>query len=222
MTVDFCYKLMQYIVNKNQQGYLSPDQFDIVINQAQTSYLNYLLGDLQQFQNGRPVSKVSYGLTEVTRQQLEPLISKTTLTIDGTGYVLYPSGYQYTDTLMMSDGINRIRYVPRNKLYSYLKSQIDPVLTNPIYTIDKLGYTFYPASLGSAILYYVGMPPVITWAYTLDGNGRPIYNPSTSADPVWLDTSMLDIIARALRLVGVNLQSQNIDLYANEIKQGGQ
>ena len=30
MTVDECYRLMQYTLNKNQQGYLSPQQFDAI------------------------------------------------------------------------------------------------------------------------------------------------------------------------------------------------
>lgn len=329
MNVNDTYILIQYIINKNQGSYLSPSEFNTIINQAQRSYISYLIGSLQKYQYGRAVAPVELGNSMTLRQILSPVIKETQLTINSSGFCSYPTDFVLTDAMWTITGLNRIRAVEQDKLYSFYNSQIDPVNEWPIYLIKDTGFQFYPVSLGSAILSYVKEAPSIIWAYTFDGNGRPVYSenglqlattasgvdwtgtgfaggythtvPSTpnsltsalaaiqgtyykivltitpnvvpsgyvtltfgglsitgstgvltlndyavnnntlsitpydnfngtvqltinqaSAQPVWGDTTMLDIISRALLMVGVNLQAPQIISYANEIKNTGQ
>jgi hypothetical protein len=69
---------------------------------------------------------------------------------------------------------------------------------------------------------YVKTPPTIYWGYVLDSNGRRVYSAAHSTDPVWDDVSILEIIVRALQLVGLNLQMNQVIAYSNEIKNTGQ
>lgn len=227
MNVNFFYQIVQNIVNKNQNGYIPPAQFNLFANQAQTSFLDYLLGDFQSYQYGRPLSKVQWGMNEITRQRLTPLIGPVvTLTPDNTGFVAYPSDFQQVDAMYQTNK-DRIRYVPQHKLYSYLQSQIDPIATNPIFTIESGGFRFYPNTTDTqvaspaALLSYVKTPPTIVWAYTTDSNGRPVYSPGTSVDPVFYDTDNMELISRVLQFVGINLQAQEIEQYATMIKNQG-
>lgn len=225
MNVNDVYELIKYIANKNQQGYISPSQFNLTINQAQKSYVSWLLGSFQQYQAGRPIAKVELGQNSVVRQRLSPAIYGYTLNIDNAGFSPYPSNYLQTDAMWTIYGFKRIRYTEQDALYSVFNSVIDPVNnTNPIYLIENDGFRFYPTTLmyGQARMSYVKDPEAIVWGYTLDGNNRPVYNPATSADPIWDDVSMLDIIVRALRMIGVNLQSGAVSQYAEEIKNLGQ
>ena len=222
MTVDFVYTVMQGIINKNQQGYFKPQDFNNFINLAQYGFLDYLLGEFQSYQGGRPVPKVQFGMNESVRQRLTPFIKPpVTLTVDGTGLSPYPSDYQQGDA-MYDVNMNRIRYVPQHKLYSYLGSVIDLIATNPVFEIQSNGFQFYPITQGSAKLSYVGTPTTIVWGFLPDVNGRPVYNPGTSTDPSWYDVDMQEVIARALKMVGVNLRAQEVSQYGSEIKQAGQ
>jgi hypothetical protein len=222
MTVDFAYNLMKYACNKNQQGYLSPADFNLIINQAQNSFLNYLLGDFQQYQYGHPVAKVQLGMNETVRQRLTAFINPlSSITIDSTGFSQYPLDYQQSDALYTTS-MQRIKYVQQDRLYSYLSSVIDPIASNPIYLIESGGFRFYPNTLGSALLSYIKTPTTIVWGYTNDVNGRPVYNKSTSVDPAWYDLDFFEVIVRALSLVGVNLQVPMLEQYANQIKIQGQ
>jgi len=46
MSIDEIYQIVLYAVAKNkQQGYVSPADFNLVMNTAQRSYLTYLLGE---------------------------------------------------------------------------------------------------------------------------------------------------------------------------------
>lgn len=215
------YRICQFAVNKAQNGYLTPAEFNLTINQAQVSYQDYLLGEFQQYQYGRPQARISYSQNENIRQRLTPLITESILSINGTsGEAPYPSDYVQTDAVR-TIAFERVRYVQQDSLFSYFKSQIDPVSTNPIYLLERTGFQFYPVTLGSAILTYIKDAPEIVWNYTLVSN-RPVYNASTSVQPVWDNLDLLEIIARALKLIGLNLQDGQVQQYANQVTQTGQ
>jgi hypothetical protein len=231
MNVNDMYRICQFAINKAQNGYLTPSEFNLIINQAQVSYQDYLLGEFQQYQYGRAQARINYSENENIRQRLSPLITETTLTINGTsGEASYPNDYVQADAIITT-AFKRVRFVQQDSLYSYYNSEIDPVATNPIYLIEPAGFQFYPKTLGSAILTYVKEAPSIVWAYTTV-SGRPVYAPTQTGvgvtpttgtiQPIWADVDLLEIIARALKLVGVNLQAGQVEQYANQVTQQGQ
>ena len=225
------YRICQFAINKAQNGYLTPSEFNLIINQAQVSYQDYLLGEFQQYQYGRAQARINYSENENIRQRLSPLITETTLTINGTsGEASYPNDYVQADAIITT-AFKRVRFVQQDSLYSYYNSEIDPVATNPIYLIEPTGFQFYPKTLGTALLTYVKEVPTIVWAYTTV-SGRPVYAPTQTGvgvtpitgtiQPIWADVDLLEIIARALKLVGVNLQAGQVEQYANQVTQQGQ
>jgi hypothetical protein len=220
MNVNDMYRICQFAVNKAQNGYLTPSEFNLTINQAQVSYQDYLLGEFQQYQYGRPQARINYSQNENIRQRLSPLITNATLTINGSGEVAYPADYVQADTVITTD-FKRVRFVQQDSLYSYYNSEIDPIATNPIYLLEPTGFQFYPVTLGSAILTYVKDAPEIVWGYTTV-SGRPVYSSGTSVQPVWDNVDLLEIIARALKLIGLNLQDGQVQQYANQVTQTGQ
>ena len=229
MNVNDMYRICQFAVNKAQNCYLTPSEFNLTINQAQVSYQDYLLGEFQQYQYGRPQARINYSQNENIRQRLSPLITETTLSINTTtGKSSYPNDYVQADAVRTST-FDRVRYIQQDSLYSYYNSTIDPVATNPVYLLEPTGFQFYPKTLGmsgtsgngSAVLTYVKDVPQIVWAYTTV-SGRPVYDSASSVQPVWDNVDLLEIIARALKLIGLNLQDGQLAQYANQVTQQGQ
>jgi hypothetical protein len=215
--------VLQLLAKNKQQGYASPEDFNTNINIAQFGLMDYLLGEFQQYAGGRPVARVQFGMNESVRQRLTPFIQrKVPLTIDSSGFAPYPDDYQQMDAMIMPPK-NRIRFVAQHKEYSYANSQIDPVATNPIYLIVDKGFEFDPPTLGTALLSYVRTPKKINWGFIPDAiTGLPVYAAGSSTDPEWYDVDCLDVIVRALAIFGVNLQLQQVEQYANQIKMQGQ
>jgi len=223
LSIDDIYEIMKYAIRKNQNGNLNPSSFDLVINQAQISYMDYLLGEFQKYTPGRPFAAVEFGQNQDIRQRLSPFISApVTLTIDAGGIASYPTGYLNSDAMTYGIYRQRVKYIQQDRLFSHLNSYVDPIALNPVYLIYKDGFQFYPINLGSAYLSYIKQPDTLVWGYTLDGNNRPVYNPGTSVQPQWQDLDVLEIIVRALALVGVNLQLNTVQQYSQMIKTGGQ
>jgi hypothetical protein len=226
LDVNSVYQIVLYIAAKNlQQGYLSPDDFNRIINQGQINYVSYLLGTFQQYTPGRPVARVELGQNSVVRQRLAPIIYGYNLNLDVNGYVNYPGDYLQTDSLWSIYGFKRVRYADQHKFASIYNSVIDPISTNPIYALEDVGFMFYPTmpyGHSQARLHYVRDAPKMVWGYDEDINGIPIYNPAKSTQPVFDDLSLYEIIGRAMLLVGVNLQAGVIMQFHNEIKNSGQ
>jgi len=221
--VNDVYKLVLYAVGKNlQQGYLSPEDFQITINQAQKSYASYLLGSFQQYAPGRPEARVEFGQNSVIRARLVPIIYNTTLSVDGAGFSPYPSDFVQVDAMWSYYGYDRIREIQQNQFYGVYNSVIDPIANYPVYMIENAGFRFFPNTIGQAKMSYVIEPPDMVWGYTLDVNGVPVYNPATSVQPVWSDAAILEIIVRALRIIGVNLDYNQVSGYAVQIENQGQ
>lgn len=217
MNVNFCYRLVDIIVNKGQNGYINPQTFQDAMNQAQNQFLDLLLGEFQQYKPGLPTPTVQFGNNRIVRQSLTPVIYGYILNPDSTGFAPYPGDFQEVDAMWSLYGYNKVKYVQQEYLSSYYNSQIDPIPQYPIYVVEQLGFRFFPNNIGQTKLNYVQTPPRIIWGYTEVVPGQPVYNPATSVDPVWYDSDMMYIIARALRMFGVNLQAQEVNAYAQEM-----
>lgn len=222
MTVDFIYELVLFICNKNQRGSITPAAFNRTINVAQYGFVAFLLGEYQKYANGRPVPAVALGMNRRVRQSLSVITEHgVPLAINGAGFSTYPTDHEYTDA-MFTTSDKEIRYVEQHNLHWALASEVDPIATNPIYTLEKTGFRFYPNSLGAAKVSFVKTPPTINYGTTPDLNGRQVYEAATSVHPVWGEVDCFEIIVRALRPIGVHLQHQDVSQYANEVKNGGQ
>lgn len=229
MNVNQVYEIVLYVAGKNlQQGYVSPDDFNNAINQAQNQYVDYILGEYQKYLPGRPIAAVEMSNKEKIRQSISPLIYEVMFPINPTTGIAnfsglgYPSDFSMVDAMWNVYKIDNIRFVQQPRLTSFVGSTIDLIDENPVYLLREEGLQFYPYNIGVAKMSYVRNPPSITWGYTLNSNGIPVWNPATSQDPVWGYFDMNNIISRALRIIGVNLSANEINQYAEEVKIGGQ
>jgi hypothetical protein len=226
MTVQTAYNLIRYICNKSQGTYISPSDFNLIINQASIGHVNFLIGEFQTYLPQRSEPRVMYSQNRNVRQRLTPFIYGKQLSVGGDGLAPYPDDYIQTDAMWSIYGNRKVRYAPQNKLDSMVNSTIDPVATKPVFAIEDNGFRFYPNDIGAAKLSYVRMPRQIVWANVYANvygqNNRPTYDPANSVDPEWDDVEMMEIIGKALRMVGVNLQANEISQYAQEIKIQGQ
>lgn len=221
MDVNQLYQLVLYICSKNlQNGYVSPADFETAINMAQNEYLDYLLGQYQKYQAGRPIAPVEMSQKEKLRQSVSPLIYGTRLNPNTTtGIAPFPSDYEMTDAMWtVYGGMYNIRFVSQPRLASFVNSTIDPIAQNPVYLLRWEGFEFFPHDIGAADLSYIRVPPSIVWGYVLDSNGIPVWNPNTSQNPVWGVVDLMNIVARALQKIGVNLDANGVYKYGEEIK----
>lgn len=217
------FKIVLYVFKKNQQGTITSTEFNRLFKIAQLQWATFLASDLAEYQYGRSQPKVEFGMNRTVRTRLTPIIYGYTLSINPTtGLAPYPADYIQVDSMMSIYGVTPIRFVPQHKLASAYNSGIDPIATNPIYLLKDNGIQFYPENSYQAKMSYVRQPPDAVWGFTLDANGREVYSAANSIQPIWDEMSIMEILLRIFKLVGLNLQVPQVVAYAEQIKQTGE
>jgi hypothetical protein len=104
-----------------------------------------------------------------------------------------------------------------------LQDSIDPVNeANAFYIEESSVWKVYPTTLATVTLKYLTLPTDIVWAYTLDGSGRPVYNPVGSVNPQWYDNDIDEVVARGLKIFGVSIKEGALLNYGQQVIQSGE
>lgn len=225
MTIDQVYKFIDFTIKKsNAGGYLTPDEFNLIINRAQIQYFNKLYGNQNDYRYDRPVPKIAYAITEKISNSLSVFLSdSTTLTIDANGQTTIPNDlFQTVSITKTIDGVeNEITRVEQDRVANNLTSTYDaPDTEYPIYTQLRTKFQFYPKNLATANLYYLKKPTDMLWAYTTVSQ-RPVYDAANSVQPLWKDMDMNEVIYIALSYVGINLKDAEVSQFAQLKTQTG-
>jgi len=225
MTIDEVYKFINFIVKKsNAGGYVTPSEFNLLINRAQIQYFNKLYGNQNDYRYDRPVPKISYAVTEKISNSLSPFLSdKTTVTIDVNGQCTTPTDMiqMVAVTKEVSGKEYEITRVEQDRVANNLSSYYDaPDTEFPIYAQLRTKLQFYPKTLASASVIYLKKPTNMAWAFTTV-SGRYVYDPLLSVQPLWSDVDMNEVMYIALSYIGVNLKDQEVSQFANIKTQTG-
>jgi hypothetical protein len=162
-------------------------------------------------------------MTARIRESLTPFIQPpTTIAVNGsTGIANNPPNYEMWDAMYWGIYKNRVKFIQQERLDSHINSTINPISRNPVFLSIYNGFEVYPNSIGNVALSYVRSPNPIRWGYTLDVNNRPVYNAALSSQPQWQREDIIEVIMRAMRMMGVNLQAVQVIQYAEQIKNQG-
>jgi len=221
MTVDQVYNILKFIVRKNQLGSLPPLEFEYAFNTAQRNYYDFLVGRIEQYQYGRPVPRVGLNMTDNVVTRLMPFQIKSTVAI-ASGILTKPVNLNKISAIYTANNY-RIYRIEENRFAERIQDSIDPVdEANAFYIEEKSTLRVYPTTLTTCSLVYFTTPTDVKWNYTIDGSGRPVYNPTGSIQPIWLENDYDELIARAAKIIGVSLKDATPTQYGQQVIQTGE
>ena len=170
MSIDEVFKLVNYVAGKNQNGSVTPDNFNLLVKTANSEYQSFLLGEVEQFQYNSPKARVQLGNNQLVINKLAPFIpSPVTLTVNSTGKAPYPN--DYIQRIALFDFfMNKIGWATQERLAAYLSDPIDPIASNPVYVLEKDGIQFYPITIVNPKLSYVQTGVTPYWGYNMSGS----------------------------------------------------
>jgi len=218
--VDVNYRFLQFMARKNQIGQVTPQEYMLAYNTSQRYYYDFLLGKVQQFQYGKPVPRVGLGMSSKIAADLTPFKTDNEQIAVTSGIAPYPTNFKFL-ALMIDTSGNKVERIDDQKKPSRFKSRIDPLTeANPFYIEGDTGWEIYPTTIANIVINYYTTPPDIVWGFDIV-NGRPVYNPATSVQPLWDDMSNDEIMARTCRLVGISFTEEQLVQYGEHaIKEG--
>ena len=202
-SINDIYNFYRYIVRKERGVF-------VTIPQAMA---NLDAGQLDCFQEYFKL----YGMDGTVHDALSPFRVYYMFTSDAAGNVTYPSDYEHIvgDSYTVTGStVNVITAVNDDEFVSALMSQLRPVsLMSPICIDRANGFQIYPSTLQIGFFTYLKRPATPVLDYTQ--SGRDItYVPAGSTQLEWTDAYINNIIAKALRYAGINMDEQGISQFA--------
>ncbi len=214
------------ICNKNNYGYISPDDFNLYAKQAQLDIFNEFMDRYNYYinlENQHTSGSDLADLAEGAREDIEMFINAGTLTYVAPSSVGDYSVFNFTPSVNWYH-INLLTYTGGTKDVEVSKgSRVDitrlqnsnltePTTTYPMYVMgDGDSFAITPSSITADIeCVYMRYPETPIWGYENLVSGEPMYNASTSQDFEVAADQESKLVDKILEKAGLSIREPEV------------
>ena len=213
INVDTVYKTVLLILNQQQRGYMTPDEFNKVATQVQLNIFEKYEDDLNQ-QYRMPQNDTEYANRVKNIEENLQFFQRTGATAGTNPFTLTPTDIYRLGTVFYK-GSELTQYAQRNEVTQLLLSPLtQPTTTFPIYLYENNNLYVYPTSIVTATditFSYLKTPADIVWDYTQGSLGQFVFNAGGNTQNFELNVSeQTNVITRILAYAGVIINDPNI------------
>ena len=213
INVDTVYKTVLLILNQQQRGYMTPDEFNKVATQVQLNIFEKYEDDLNQ-QYRMPQNDTEYANRIKNIEENLQFFQRTGATAGTNPFTLTPTDVYRLGTVFYK-GSELTQYAQRNEVTQLLLSPLtQPTTTFPIYLYENNNLYVYPTSIVTATditFSYLKTPADIVWDYTQGSLGQFVFNAEGNTQDFELNVSeQTNVITRILAYAGVIINDPNI------------
>ena len=239
INVNTVYQTVLLILNKEQRGYITPDEFNKTATQVQLDIFEQYFYDINQFgrvpgndtefsdmlnilnekinlfeANGAMTYNASlYWQTPADLYRLGTIVYGNTVTSKS----LYPTPNTIvnTTTLVEAERINYNEYLMINQS-EYLK----PTNSRPVFVASTSGYKVYGAAgelITGVTCNYIKKPTEVAWGYQMV-YGEALYDATTAVDFELHDSEETELVIKILGFAGLSTKEIQMYQVANSIE----
>jgi len=228
VSIDTVKKYTEFLVRKNNSQYLSPDQFNLIINRASRTVFVKRTGNPHDYQAGAPIPRMGFQITQKITEDLKAFQENANLPLSAQGRVTYPSNLAYTIPGIFyktekhgKEIYVQVEIIDKDKEgYRLSSSIVYPTRLRPIALFESTYLQVYPVGISNIKFPYLRYPKDAVWAYTVVNN-RPVFDPANSVDLEWEDMVVNDVIMQALKSIGISIKDADVMNFAqSESMQG--
>ena len=218
VNIDNVYQKVLVIANKEQRGYITPQEFNLLANQAQLEIFEQYFYDLNNSKlrdSGRTLNDKT---TDIINQKLD-LFMRT----DGPGVT---SGWVVSNNaLLLPPEVYRVKKVTLNRVTcDYMDSDnfnevinagylVKPTPKSPIWTTwnNRLRVNNGGNALTNVGLHYYIVPPTPSWGYFIIGD-KALYDPSNTKTTHFElhQAEEPELVYKILKLAGISMKQDDI------------
>ena len=227
INVDRIYQRVLTLANKEQRGYITPQEFNLFANQAQMDIFEQYFYDLNQFRRVPGNDTMHADVVDMLEEKIS--VFEVTASL---GLVINPNGVAGNlDTLPRFYRLSNVRApVPANALpgtgplmesvskkdfHLFLQSPLaSPTTSRPIYIVDRLNNLLRIASgrtYSRVVVDYIRSPRDVVWTYIVVGE-KALYN-ATAPDAMDFDlhpSEETELVLKILTLASVTLKDEKL------------
>ena len=218
INVDLVYKTVLLILNQQQRGYITPDEFNKVGNQVQQGIFEKYMSDLNQQlripENDNEYANRVKNLEE--KLDIFKTIATPTFSVDHFTTASLPSFYRL-GTVIYNDLIEA-QMVERNEWYKIKKAPlVAPTKSQPVFLYEQNKLFVFPTTITTDVqVSYLKKPVLINWGYSIGALGQYIYSSTDSVNFELHPSEQVDVVTGILLYSGVIIQDPTIIQVASQ------
>ena len=216
ISIDNVYQQVLAIANKEQRGYITPQEFNLLAKRAQLDIFEGYFAELHTYLRMPSNDTVYADKIDSIREKIdvhEKFRQDVTMSSGGVGTL--PTNYKMGKLSYNNSGTyTEIQLVSQNELNHYINSsKLNPTVKTPIYIkTSATAIQVYPTTITSGVTCnLISKPADPNWAYVVVA-GKALYNASDSSkqDFELHESEEGSLINKILELAGISMKS--IDL----------
>ena len=212
VNVDTVYQRVLAILNKEQRGFLTPQEFNLFANQAQMDLFEQYFYDINQFSRIPGNSTEFSDMLNVLNEKIAPFIKETSSLSFANGALTRPTDFYRLGNVRLGNveaqRLNRNEYLLVNAAPLAKPTDSFPVFFEKEYGFVVYGTDSSPKQTGVTID-YIKRPATVEWNGT-NVNGIPLYNVTNSVNFELHDSEETELVIKILELAGILIRDLSI------------
>tara|TARA_R100000808_G_scaffold5029_1_gene15585 strand:- start:2954 stop:3625 length:672 start_codon:yes stop_codon:yes gene_type:complete len=205
VNVDDVYQRVLTLANKEQRGYITPQEFNLLANLAQKEIFEQYFYDLNQYLRIPGNSEEYSDMVDLLQEKIAIFERVGALAPGGT-----ISGDVYRLGTVILNG-REVQEIQQNEfLYINNSPLVKPTASSPVYVrTGENTIQVYPVVTTGVTYTYIQVPSNAAWGYDVVGTDA-LYNAAKSVDFELHASDESELVNRILTLAGISIQRLDV------------
>ena len=229
VNINTVYQRVLTIANKEQRGYVTPQEFNILANQAQMDLFEQYFYDVNQFGRVRGHEDKHIDPIAILKEKISLFeVYETTLSTYGSNHHSLPTDlYKLSNVKLSGVMVDNISIKDFNNILDH--PLLRPHANRPVYLKTNGGLKVYTnasdlsaaqvTSTSTVTCDYIKTPADVTWGFTTVSSTNStsgitskssLYNASTSTNFEMHESEEVNLVNRILVLAGISIRVQGL------------
>jgi len=203
VNIDTVYQKVLAIANKEQRGYITPQEFNLFADQAQMDIFEQYFYDINQFSR-IPGNDTEYADMLTLLEEKIAIFKNIKLLFYQTPYYQKPQELYRVGSL--ETGYGEIEQVTHKEYLAIKLSPLaKPTLKRAVYVDMPQGFRIYPTFTNNVQCHYIRKPKKANWGYNVI-NDNALYDATQSLDFQLHPSEENNLIIKILALAGIAIK----------------
>ena len=211
INVNTVYRTVLLILNKEQRGYLTPDEFNKIASQVQLEIFRSYIDDYNQLSRTQQPEATYADRISLLQEKISIFEKTITTTLSGPSPISLPPDL-YKIGSIVHNGVNELQKIQKSELYTLNQSPLTaPTIKYPVYYTEGNTYVCIPINSGTLTSNYIKAPADVVWNFTIpSGQNYYEYDSSGSIDFEIHVSEQTEVILKILLYAGVVIEDPSI------------
>jgi len=216
ISIDDVYQKVLVLANKEQRGYITPQEFNLLADQAQMEIFEQYFYDQNQADRNLKNSTEFSNVDEMLDEKISIFKEISTIAMTGAKGVLPTRLYRLGMVYHPNQGIELEQLTEEEVLYLNLSPLAKPSSSFPAYVrVEFDTIRTYPA-VSAVSCNYIRKPKTPEWTYVVV-NEKALYNPNVNTVNFELHASEeTELVYKILSLAGIVIAKPGLGTYADQ------